>query len=55
MLATTPLESRTNVTENTTYQSADYTEYNKAVEQANAIDRSLYQDLTALDEALSAT
>lgn len=49
-----PIEIRTNVTENTTYQSADYTEYNKAVEQANAIDRSLYQDLTALDEALSA-
>ena len=49
-----PIGIRTNVTENTTYQSADYTEYNKAVEQANAIDRSLYQDLTALDEALSA-
>lgn len=49
-----PIEIRTNVTENTTYQSADYTEYNKAVEQANALDRSLYQDLTALDEALSA-
>lgn len=49
-----PIEIRTNVTENTTYQSADYTEYNKAVEQANAIDRSLYTDLTELDEALSA-
>ena len=49
-----PIEIRTNVTENTTYQSADYTEYNKAVEQAKALDRSLYQDLTALDEALSA-
>lgn len=48
-----PIEIRTNVTENTTYQSADYTEYNKAVEQANAIDRTLYKDLTALDEALS--
>lgn len=48
-----PIEIRINVTENTTYQSADYTEYNKAVEQAKAIDRSLYQDLTALDEALS--
>ena len=48
-----PIEIRTNVTENTTYQSADYTEYNKAVEQANAIDRSLYTDLTELDEALS--
>lgn len=35
------------------YKPADYTEYNKAVEQANAIDRNLYQDLTALDEALS--
>ena len=49
-----PIEIRTNVTENTTYQSADYTEYNKAVEQANALDRSLYTDLTELDEALSA-
>ena len=49
-----PIEIRTNVTENTTYQAADYTEYNKAVEQANALDRSLYQDLTELDEALSA-
>ncbi len=49
-----PIEIRTNVTENTTYQAADYTEYNKAVEQANAIDRSLYTDLTELDEALSA-
>ena len=48
-----PIEIRTNVTENTTYQSADYTEYNKAVEQAKALDRSLYQDLTELDEALS--
>ena len=34
------------------YKPADYTEYNKAVEKANALDRSLYQDLTALDEAL---
>lgn len=49
-----PIEIRTNVTENTTYQSADYTEYNKAVEQANALDRSLYTDLAELDEALSA-
>lgn len=49
-----PIEIRTNVTENTTYQSADYSEYNKVVEQANAIDRSLYTDLTELDEALSA-
>ena len=48
------IEIRTNVTENTTYQSADYTEYNKAVEQAKALDRSLYTDLTELDEALSA-
>ena len=48
-----PIEIRTNVTENTTYQAADYTEYNKAVEQANALDRSLYTDLTELDEALS--
>lgn len=49
-----PIEIRTNVTENTTYQSADYTEYNKTVEQAKALDRSLYTDLTELDEALSA-
>lgn len=49
-----PIEIRTNVTENITYQSADYTEYNKAVEQAKALDRSLYTDLTELDEALSA-
>ena len=35
------------------YKPADYTEYNKAVEQAQAIDRSLYKDLTVLDEALS--
>ncbi len=35
------------------YKPADYTEYNKAVEQANAIDRSLYKDLTVLDEALA--
>lgn len=49
-----PIEIHTNVTENTTYQSADYTEYNKAVEQAKALDRSLYTDLTELDEALSA-
>ncbi|WP_443720651.1 S8 family serine peptidase [Ruminococcus sp.] len=48
-----PIEIRTNVTENTTYQSADYTEYNKAVEQAKALDRSLYTDLTELDEALA--
>lgn len=53
MLDTTPLKS-VHVTENTTYQSADYTEYNKAVEQAKALNRSLYTDLTELDEALSA-
>ncbi len=35
------------------YKPADYTEYNKAVEKANALDRSLYKDLTALDEALN--
>lgn len=38
---------------NLVLKSADYTEYNKAVEQANALDRSLYEDLTALDEALA--
>ena len=49
-----PIEIRTNVTENTTYQSADYSEYDKVVVQAKALDRSLYTDLTELDEALSA-
>lgn len=48
------IEIRTGVCENTTFVSADYSEYDKVVAQANAIDRSLYQDLTALDEALSA-
>lgn len=48
------IEIRTGVCENTTFMSADYSEYDKVVAQANAIDRSLYQDLTALDEALSA-
>lgn len=48
-----PVEIRTNVTENTTYQSADYTEYNKAVEQAKALNRDNYVDLSKLDEALS--
>lgn len=37
---------------NLEYKSADYTEYNKSVKKANAIDRSLYKDLSALDEAL---
>lgn len=32
---------------------ADYTEYNKAVEAANQIDRNLYSDLIELDKALS--
>ncbi len=35
------------------FKPADYTEYNKAVEQAKALDRALYKDLTALDEALA--
>ncbi len=35
------------------YKPADYTAYNAAVEKANALDRSLYQDLTDLDNALS--
>lgn len=35
------------------YKPADYTEYNKAVEAANALDRSLYEDLTALDNVLA--
>ena len=32
---------------------ADYTEYNKAVEKANSVDRSLYVSLKELDNALS--
>ena len=48
------IEIRTGVCENTTFVSADYSEYDKVVAQANALDRSLYQDLTELDEALSA-
>lgn len=35
------------------YKSADYKEYYKAVEQAQAINRDLYEDLTALDDALA--
>lgn len=38
---------------NLVLKPADYTEYNKAVEQAQNIDRNLYVDLTALDEALA--
>ena len=34
-------------------KDADYTAYNEAVAKANALDRSLYQDLTALDETLA--
>lgn len=48
------IEIRTGVCENTTFVSADYSEYNKVVAQANVLDRSLYTDLTELDEALSA-
>ena len=48
-----PIEIRTNVTENITYQSADYTEYNKAVEQANALNRDNYVDFSKVNEALS--
>ena len=48
------IEIRTGVCENTTFVSADYSEYNKVVAQAKALDRSLYTDLTELDEALSA-
>lgn len=38
---------------NLVLKPADYTEYNKAVEQAQNIDRNLYVDLTVLDEALA--
>lgn len=48
------IEIRTGVCENTTFVSADYSEYDKVVAQAKALDRSLYMDLTELDEALSA-
>ena len=41
------------VCENIDYADADYTQYNSAVEQANALDRTLYKDLTVLDEALA--
>ena len=47
-----PIEIRTGVTANKV-ASADYTAYNQAVAEANAINRALYQDLTALDAALS--
>lgn len=46
-----PVEIRTGVTVNK-IASADYTAYNQAVAEANAINRALYQDLTALDTAL---
>ena len=46
------VEIRTGVTVNKV-ASADYTAYNQAVAEANAINRALYQDLTALDAALS--
>ena len=48
-----PIEIHTNVTENTTYQAADYTEYNKAAEQANALNRDNYVDFSKVNEALS--
>ena len=48
------IEIRTGVCENTTFVSADYSEYDKVVAQAKTLDRSLYTDLTELDEALSA-
>lgn len=38
---------------NLVFKPADYTEYNNAVEQANALNRDLYEDLAALDEALA--
>lgn len=47
-----PIEIRTGVTSNKV-ASADYSAYNAAVEKAKAIDRSKYNDLTALDEALA--
>ena len=47
------IEIRTGVCENTTFVSADYSEYDKVVAQAKALDRSLYTDLTELDKALA--
>lgn len=47
-----PIEIRTGVTANKV-ASADYSAYDAAVEKAKAIDRSKYNDLTALDEALA--
>ena len=47
-----PVEIRTGVTANKV-AAADYTAYNQAVAEANALDRNLYKDLTALDAALS--
>lgn len=47
------VEIKSDICQNIDYVSADYSEYNKAVERANAIDRSLYIDLTALDNALA--
>ncbi len=35
------------------YKDAYYDDYNKAVEQANSLDRSLYKDLSAVDSAVS--
>ena len=46
------MEIRTGVTANKV-APADYTAYNQAVAEANAINRNLYKDLTALDAALS--
>lgn len=37
---------------NTDYQSADYTEYNKAVKLATSLERSQYKDFSKVDEAL---
>ena len=47
-----PVEIRTGVTANKV-APADYTAYDRAVSQANALNRNLYEDLTALDEALA--
>lgn len=41
------------VCQNTDYQSADYTKYNEAVKYANSLDKSLYKDLSKVDEALN--
>lgn len=41
------------VCKNTDYQSADYTQYNKAVDLAKGLDRSQYKNFSMVDEVLN--